>query len=145
MYCGKGSINVMLAQTYDPELHDPSGWLLSEKLDGVRCYWNGSVLYTRNGAYIRAPKEWLEKLPKIALDGELWTGRDEFHKAVSITIHREHDYEHWKEVKYMVFDAPLVPGTFKERLSVAKKIIEKAPNDTVQMIKQIVCKDVKHL
>jgi DNA ligase 1 len=59
-YSGKGSgkIDVMLAQTYDAERDDPSGWLMSEKLDGVRCYWNGSNLYTRNGNKIFAPKEW---------------------------------------------------------------------------------------
>ncbi len=41
---GKGGkcIDVMLAQTYSPELcEDPTGWLMSEKLDGVRCFWNG--------------------------------------------------------------------------------------------------------
>ena len=39
----------MLAQTYDPDRDDPTGWLMSEKLNGVRCYWDGSTLYTRNG------------------------------------------------------------------------------------------------
>lgn len=63
----------MLAKSYEPEKHDPSGWLMSEKLDGVRCYWNGSKMYTRNGNSFYAPKEWQDKLPKIALDGELWT------------------------------------------------------------------------
>ena len=54
----KDSINVMLAQTYDPERDDPTGWLMSEKLDGVRCYWNGTKMYTRNGNSIFAPAEW---------------------------------------------------------------------------------------
>ena len=38
---GKGCIEVMLAHNYDPDKHNPKGWLMSEKLDGVRCYWNG--------------------------------------------------------------------------------------------------------
>lgn len=76
---GTASINVMLAQTYDPDRDDPTGWLMSEKLDGVRCYWNGtSGLFTRNGNPFAAPKWWKDKLPKIALDGELWTERDDF-------------------------------------------------------------------
>ena len=29
---------VMLAQTYDDSI-DPTGWWMSEKLDGVRAYW----------------------------------------------------------------------------------------------------------
>ena len=44
---GKGSIEVMLAHNYDPNKHEPKGWLMSEKLDGVRCYWDGSAMYTR--------------------------------------------------------------------------------------------------
>lgn len=119
-HCGSGHISVMLAHTYDCDKHDPSGWLMSEKLDGVRCYWNGTTLFSRNGVKIRAPQEWKDRMPPIALDGELWTGRDDFHKCVSITIHREHGMEHWKDVKYMIFDAPLVPGTFADRLKVCK-------------------------
>lgn len=53
--CCKGHIKVMLAETYDPVEHDPSGWLMSEKLDGVRCFWNGTTLFSRNGIKIRAP------------------------------------------------------------------------------------------
>ena len=75
---GSGCINVMLAHNYDPEKHDPTGWLMSEKLDGVRCYWNGNTMYTRTGKPFYAPPEWKAKLPKIALDGELWTDRDDF-------------------------------------------------------------------
>ena len=71
-------ISVMLAYAYDPERDDPTGWLMSEKLDGVRCYWNGKDMFTRNGNPFYAPTWWKEKLPKIALDGELWSGRDDF-------------------------------------------------------------------
>jgi len=72
---GGKCITVMLAQTYSPEvLSDPAGWLMSEKLDGVRCYWNGSTMYTRNGNPF-TPPDWFKKcLPAdLALDGELWT------------------------------------------------------------------------
>ena len=79
-----GSIEVMLAKNYDPETHDPSGWLMSEKLDGVRCFWNGTTMYTRNGNLIYASDEFKKRLPKMALDGELWTDRDDFQKIVSI-------------------------------------------------------------
>lgn len=76
---GSGSIPVMLAQTYNPELHDPTGWLMSEKLDGVRCYTNGNgTMYTRNGNLFYAPKWWKDQLPKMALDGELFTDRNDF-------------------------------------------------------------------
>jgi DNA ligase-1 len=51
---------------------------MSEKLDGVRCYWDGNKLYTRNGNETFAPPEWIAKLPSTPLDGELWSGRDQF-------------------------------------------------------------------
>ena len=111
-----GSISVMLAQTYDPDRDDPKGWLMSEKLDGVRCYWNGTTMFTRNGNRIFAPDEWRDQLPKIALDGELWSGRDNFQSIVSTVRRTEPDSDKWKDIKFMVFDAPLVKGTFAQRL-----------------------------
>jgi ATP-dependent DNA ligase len=30
----------MLAKSFDDVKTDPTGWLMSEKLDGVRCFWN---------------------------------------------------------------------------------------------------------
>jgi DNA ligase-1 len=83
---GGGCISVMLAQTYSPDLcPDPTGWLMSEKLDGVRCYWNGSAMYTRNGNAFYPP-DWFKKaLPAdMALDGELWSKREDFQKIVSV-------------------------------------------------------------
>jgi len=48
----------MLAHNYDPEKHDPSGWLMSEKMDGVRCYWNGTSMFTRTGKPFYPPQSW---------------------------------------------------------------------------------------
>jgi DNA ligase-1 len=55
-----GSRALMLAKKFEEDKHDPKGWLFSEKLDGVRCYWNGKVLYSRNGNKFYAPKWFLE-------------------------------------------------------------------------------------
>jgi DNA ligase-1 len=43
----KIKLEVMLAHVFDPEKHDPTGWWMSEKLDGVRAYWTGSNFYSR--------------------------------------------------------------------------------------------------
>ncbi len=117
---GSGCISVMLAHNYDPDKHDPTGWLMSEKLDGVRCYWNGTNMYTRNGNPFYAPDDFKAKLPKMALDGELWTNRDDFQKIVSIV--RKHDTTNpeWAKIKFMIFDAPLVKGNFSTRMKVCK-------------------------
>ena len=53
-------LKVMLAQTYDPEkVPEPENWMMSEKLDGVRCYWNGKAMYSRNGKKFFPPKEFI--------------------------------------------------------------------------------------
>ncbi len=76
---GQGPISVMLASVYDPAKNDPIGWYMSEKLDGVRCYWDGKNMYSRAGNKFYPPKYVKEALPKnFALDGELWTKRDDF-------------------------------------------------------------------
>lgn len=56
---------------------------MSEKLDGVRCYWNGRTLYSRNKNVYSAPKFFTENWPNSPLDGELFLGRDKFQKCVS--------------------------------------------------------------
>ena len=87
MPSGKEKINLtlMLAQVYDPDKVEPTGWYMSEKLDGVRCYWDGKSLYSRNGNIFYPPDYFVKALPKnFALDGELWTKRDDFQNCVSI-------------------------------------------------------------
>ena len=67
--------NVMLAQKYEEGKIDPTGWFISEKLDGVRAYWSGEGFYSRNGNQFHAPAWYTKDLPKEPLDGELWAGR----------------------------------------------------------------------
>lgn len=95
---------------------DPKGWLVSEKLDGVRGFWDGCVLRSRSGRRIAAPPWFLERLPRIALDGELWMGRGRF-EALSAAVrrHRPDDVE-WRAIHYMVFEAPGAEGSFAARV-----------------------------
>ena len=65
---------VLLAETWDGVL-DPRGWWMSEKLDGVRAYWDGSKLLSRLGNVLHAPDWYVACLPPMPLDGELWAGR----------------------------------------------------------------------
>src|SRR5437667_3725606 len=39
---------LLLAETWDG-VADPTGWLYSEKLDGVRAYWTGKLFVSRQG------------------------------------------------------------------------------------------------
>jgi ATP-dependent DNA ligase len=61
----------MLATVWD-DSQDPTGWLMTEKYDGMRLYWNGTDFITRPGKKMKVPIWISNKLPKIALDGELW-------------------------------------------------------------------------
>ena len=115
----------MLAKNFDQEKHNPKGWLMSEKLDGVRCFWNGTTMFSRNGNKFYPPQWFKDQLPKdIALDGELWTKRDDFQRAVSI-VKRQDENDDWKEITYMVYDAPCLKVNFAERLKVIEESLSK--------------------
>jgi DNA ligase-1 len=89
---------------------DPTGWWVSEKYDGLRAYWDGQKLWSRKGNLIHAPDSFLAELPRdIALDGELWIGHGKFEETMSI-VRSETPDERWKQVRYMVFDAPQAKG-----------------------------------
>ena len=63
---------------------DPTGWWMSEKLDGLRAYWDGEGFVSRLGNRFAAPPWFVEHLPANTLDGELWLGRKLFQRATSI-------------------------------------------------------------
>lgn len=110
----KIDLSVMLAHTWKNE--SPVGWWASEKLNGVRAYWTGSGMYSRQGNRIDLPSWFEAHLPAgVALDGELWVGRgkDALQQMVSIKAHSSDP--RWRQVSYMVFDAPDVPGPVEAR------------------------------
>jgi DNA ligase-1 len=61
-------IKVLLAETWDDSV-DPSGWYMSEKLDGVRCFWTGTQMYSRNGNRFFPPKFFTKNWPKSQMMG----------------------------------------------------------------------------
>ena len=86
--CANGQLpkSLMLAENIEKVKNlNPRGWLMSEKLDGVRCYWNGTKTYSRTNNEFFPPKWFTDALPKnVALDGELFLGRDKFQECVGI-------------------------------------------------------------
>jgi DNA ligase-1 len=99
-----------------PHARSPQGFLVSEKLDGVRAVWDGQVLRFRSGRVIAAPAWFLSALPQMALDGELWIGRGSFDRLSGVVRQSEPDDTAWREVKYLVFDAPGHAAPFAERV-----------------------------
>lgn len=135
-------MEVMLAKPY---ANQPiAGWLISEKLDGVRAYWNGNQLLTRNGNAISAPQWFIDALPNdITLDGELFIGRGEFQRTVGAVRKKVPVDAEWFDIRYMVFDAPLTTGGFEVRLQAARDALAGRPFSRV--VEHVVCTGKAHL
>ena len=133
---------LMLLETYRD--HNVSGWLMSEKLDGVRAYWDGTALYSRNGNLFAAPPWFTEDFPPFALDGELWSGRGAFEEIASITAQLT-PHEGWRKLAFHVFDVPDGQGGLAQRLSVLEDYLKRIPTPFVRVIPQYVCEDTSSL
>jgi DNA ligase-1 len=114
---------LLLAESWD-NATDLSDWWMSEKLDGVRAYWDGKQFLSRQGNLYHAPAWFLEGLPEVPLDGELWIDRKKFQRTVSI-VRRQDKSNLWTEVRFLVFDAPAVSGGFEDRLAFLKDTLAK--------------------
>jgi DNA ligase-1 len=109
-----GGPGVMLGRDAPPDV-DPAGWLVSEKLDGVRALWDGRHLRFRSGQPVSAPAWFTARLPAEPLDGELWLGRGLF-DALSGAVRRLQPLDgEWRALRYCVFDQPGANGPFAER------------------------------
>jgi DNA ligase-1 len=116
---------ILLAEVYRNQV-DVSQYLVSEKLDGVRAIWDGQTLRFRSGRQISAPKWFLDGLPIAQLDGELWTGRGTFERLSGVVRKEVPDAAEWRQVRYMIFELPGAPGTFRERVDAMRRIVREA-------------------
>jgi len=119
---GKKVPELLLAVKWDIEQGaDPSGWWISEKLDGVRTFFDGKQMISRLGNPFTPPQWLLEKLPSdITLDGELFGGRGQFQSTVSIV--KTMNSPHWQGITFQIFDVPsLGDKPFEERIEFLKK------------------------
>lgn len=133
---------LLLAHSWDNET-DLTDWWMSEKLDGVRAYWDGQQFFSRQGNVYHAPDWFIAKLPPIPLDGELWLDRKSFQRTVSI-VRRQDKSDLWREISYVVFDAPAVPGPFESRQAA---LVECLPSldAPVRLLEQSRCQGHEHL
>ncbi|MHC4371757.1 MAG: hypothetical protein ACYSW8_29430 [Planctomycetota bacterium] len=137
---------LQLAHKYDPtakKVPDISGWFVSEKLDGTRCFWDGGLsrglptetvpwasvtdpktgnrkgkikpvatgLWSRYGNPIMAPDWFLNSLPCIPLDGELWAGRGNFQTCRSICAGDAPD-DRFDQIQFAVYSSPPLEAVF---------------------------------
>lgn len=135
---------IQQATTYKV-ITDINQYWLSEKLDGMRGYWNGTHLFTRQGNLIHSPKWFTKNWPDNVMDGELWIKRDYFQQTLSCIRKKRIDEACWKFVRFMIFDLPEHGGTFTQRISVMKKLTKKEQSPFLSMIKQFKLTTVEQL
>ena len=109
-----GKPDLLLLKIYKDQ--NITGWVMSEKLDGIRAYWDGKNLISRGGKIIYAPKWFIKDYPPFEIDGELWTERGDFENISSIVRDKIPGKE-WEEVKHYIFDVPNAKGGLFDRLS----------------------------
>jgi len=129
--------DLFLLNTYKQDMN-VSGWYMSEKLDGVRAYWDGKNLISRGGNIIDVPGFFIKDFPTHKLDGELWSKRSDFSNISSI-VNSKNSALRWRDLTYNIFEVPDVKGKFLERLSNVKE------TKYLKLIKQIKVKNKHHL
>lgn len=127
---------LMLSKT-SKGTEDIAGWYLSEKLDGMRCFWDGGVsrdvpidevpwsnlgkgtsatatgLWSRYANPIYAPDWFLNSLPACPLDGELYAGRGEFQTTMSTCRKKVPIDSEWQNIQFQVFSTPQLQNVFR--------------------------------
>lgn len=135
----KANPDVLLAFNA-PASIDPAGYLVSEKLDGVRALWDGTTLRFRSGRPVAAPAWFTSKLPQTALDGELWLARGTFDTLSGIVRKAQPVDTEWQQVKYMVFELPayenLAKRPFEQRSAQLQTVVQNAGWPQLQAIEQ---------
>jgi len=129
-----GAVEIMLPRVYE-EYSIIAGWLVSEKLDGVRGYWDGETLRSKNGLPFHPPAEFLKNFPDFALEGEIWGGRGTFERTAG-AVKRQEPHNGWLELKFAVFDVPEAGGPFVLRIQKAVDWFAAHPADYAFVIPQ---------
>ncbi|BFQ94687.1 DNA ligase [Gallibacterium anatis] len=125
--------SVMLLQEYKDQ--DLQGWVMSEKLDGVRGYWDGEKLITRQDNLLNPPDYFIKDFPQFAIDGELFSERGKFEEITSIT--RSIKDKGWHKLKLYVFDVPKEKGDLLQRLDVLRQYLLQHPTPYIEILPQM--------
>jgi ATP-dependent DNA ligase/DNA polymerase/3'-5' exonuclease PolX len=117
----------------------PISWYISEKFDGIRAIWDGEKFVSRGQKVFTYVPEFFVRLmpPGIALDGEIWIGRNKFKEASRLSTLKIGSSRNQKQiddlwrgkdeescVKYMVYDLPASIEPFEIRMNFLEQIIK---------------------
>lgn len=122
-------------------------YLVSEKFDGIRAFFDAKNLLSRNKNIINLPACKKKLLPPFSIDGELFIDYESFENLVSLVNTKNTDCKDWDNVKYLIFDLPECEKTFKKtscesldsRLKLLHKWLDenKDSNQFISVIKQV--------
>ena len=102
-----------------PDL-DPTTWWISEKLDGVRAYWDGQQFLS---AWAIACTRRIGFTVGLPNSRSRWRtlGRAQTLSATVSIVRRQDQPETWNTVRYVVFDAPTAAGGFEQRQAALRR------------------------
>jgi DNA ligase-1 len=115
---------------------DPAGYLVSEKYDGVRAFWDGRSLRSRSGLPLAAPPWFTGALPAVPLDGELWLGRSRFEEVSAAVRRHAPDDAEWRRMRFMIFELPGAEGSFAQRAARIDRLIRHAGHGALVAVAQ---------
>jgi DNA ligase-1 len=138
-FCQAEDLHLQKARSYTGK-ENITGWVMSEKLDGIRGYWDGNRLLTRKGVPLHPPPWFIKNFPAFELDGELWSKQGQFEFIQSVVLDAEPG-PGWEKINYHIFEVPNQAGTFFHRLDKAKQWFKSHPASHVRVIPQTLIHD----
>ncbi len=124
-----------LANVYRPGVDLQAYWV-SEKLDGVRAYWDGEKLWSRGGNVYAAPDWFTEGFPDQPLDGELWSGRQRFAELSGVVRKHQPVDSEWRQVRFHVFDQPGRDTPFEQRYGQLEELVKTSGARYLALVEQ---------
>lgn len=135
--------DLFLLKTYD-DSKEVIGWVMSEKLDGIRGFWTGQELLTRGGKRLNPPTWFTQNYPPFAVDGELWTKRGDFENISSIVRSKDSNHR-WQQITHHIFEVPNQPGGLLTRLDVLNTYLGNYPVAHLKVLRQTEITDQQQL
>ena len=68
------------------------------------------------------------------LDGELWVGRENF-QEMGVVRRKNPDPKEWLNVKYVVYDMPMINKPFHKRIKELEKVVKKSEENWLKIRK----------
>ncbi|MFT6987164.1 MAG: DNA ligase-1, partial [Psychromonas sp.] len=126
---------IQLATLYHQDIDIKKYWV-SEKLDGIRAYWDGKNLISRQGNIFNAPSWFIDGFPDTPIDGELWIARNRFEQVSGIVRKHNATTDQWQKITFMIFDLPSSLLNFTARVKQMEDITANSASPYLKMIKQ---------